>query len=137
MAYATYTDVQYQLGSRYTIPSSATPANPVTQAMVTAWLAGISALVDSALTRAGYGTIPATGTNDLAMLLLPVAREGARMVLEVTRVNDTLPEKERLLYQGFNDFLKRLETGQTYLIDQKPTSVSLTVVMPIVYGSDS
>ncbi len=123
MAYCLVADVQALLpaksGLGITISDTSTP----TTAQVTSFIDQISADVDSVLKAAGYGTIPATGTNDLLLLKLHVSQKAAaETYFAGYGAFDDVPSRVQQWEKSYSDFLTRLQKKTLRLIDQSPAS---------------
>jgi hypothetical protein len=119
--YATVANVQAHLGNLgvpggFSIGAGSTP----TTTTVEGWLDAIAGELDGLLTARGYGTVPVTGTSDLAMLNRYVAQKVAAMVYHAQAVFDVTPEMVKTWEEEYKDFLKRLTDQTQGLIDQAP-----------------
>lgn len=132
MAYASTSDVQTRLGALFTIGASTKPST----SEVSAWLDQISALIDMHLRRAGYGTIPATGTNDALALKMVVADYAARRVIRTAFHANNLPQATLDELSETKALLDAIKNGEAVLIDQLPARNSFKVMYSKVYGSD-
>lgn len=101
-------------GTALTLGVGSTP----TLAQVELWLDQLAAEVDSALTGVGYGTVPATGTNDILLIGRYVAQKGAAMAYHGGYQFDDTPEKVKLWETEWENFLKRIIDKKQRLIDQ-------------------
>lgn len=124
MAYCTTADVQARLGALLTLSASTKP----TTTEVSAFIDQTSATVDGALTGAGYTTVPATGANDLLMLLDKVANKVALQTLYVAFGADNVPETSIEILGGFRDWLKSIMNGDSQLVDQEPLAPGAGVI---------
>jgi hypothetical protein len=128
--YAAVADVQAHLGNLgvpggFTIGSGTTP----TTTTVEGWLDSIAGEIDAILTARGYGTVPATGTSDKAMIKRYLAQKVAAMVYHAQAVFDVTPEMIKTWEEEYKGFLERLTEKKQGLIDQSPrarTGVLLT-----------
>lgn len=124
MAYCTTTDVQARLGALFTFSGSTNPAS----SEIGDFIDQTSATIDSALTAAAYAIIPATGTNDLLMLLDLTANKVALQTLYIAFGADNVPETSKEILGGFRDWLKALANGDAQLIDQEPLGTGAGVM---------
>jgi len=115
MAYATTTEVQAKI-PEFVIGASTKPST----SEVTNFISQIDGRINGVLSAQGYETIPATGSNDLAMLEGLVSHKVAAMVLLIAYPGDTVPDKVKLWTEQFDTFLRDLRKGDTFLIDQQP-----------------
>jgi hypothetical protein len=139
MAYAAYTDVELLISELLNLTLS--EATVPTTTTVDTWCDQLSAVVNSALTRAGYGTIPASGTNDLALLKFWVAGRAAGIIWEQKfgGSSETMPESIRKQWEGFDGFVEGLANASVWLVDQKPTRGSTKVTAAVradAYAAD-
>lgn len=122
MGYCDNTDVDVYIVDTYTDP---------TTAQVDAWCNQLSAHADAILTRKGYGTVPATGSNDLLLLKGMVAQGVAALVGNAIYGTD---DPQTVAWrETWEEFLMELKEGDVSLIDQSPVSTVRTS-MPAVYG---
>lgn len=133
MAYATYSDVQLRLTQWITLGASSTP----TQSQVTTLSDEASAQLDMILRGAGYGTVPATGANDVIALRGYVADYVAYKAWIIAFGTDNVPSTFQAYNDNWNNFLTMLKNGDMELLDQTTGVGQVTVVTPKVYGSDN
>jgi len=118
--YATATDLQIYLnnlgGMAITLGAGSAPT--LTQAE--GFLDQVAAEVNAVLVATGYGTVPASGTNDVLFLRRYVAQKAAAMVYHAGLQFDVTPEKVKRWEQEYDQLLERLITKQQQLIDQRP-----------------
>jgi ABC-type transport system substrate-binding protein len=121
--YAAVADVQATLGNigapgGFTIGSGTTP-NTTT---VEGWLDQVAGEIDAILTARGYGTVPATGTSDMAMIKRYLAQKVAAMVYHSHAVFDVTPEMVKTWETEYSQFCDRLISKAMSLVDQNPRS---------------
>ena len=118
--YATATDLQIYLnnlgGMAITLGQSSAPTLTQTEG----FLDQVAAEVNAVLVATGYGTVPASGTNDVLFLRRYVAQKAAAMVYHAGLQFDVTPEKVKRWEQEYDQLLERLITKQQQLIDQRP-----------------
>lgn len=132
MAYCLTADVQMWIGSWFTLEATSTPTRAQASSLVDMY----SAHLDAALTRAGYGTVPATGTTDLLILKEVVSKQAALRCFEIHYGHDNLPQGVRDSLSGWDDFLSKLADGDIWLAGQAPTRRQLGSIQAKVYGSE-
>lgn len=133
MAYCLVTDVQLWLGHWFTLDGDST----LNSAQVSSLIDQYSAHIDAALKRAGYGTVPATGTTDLLLLKNVVSKQVALRCFEIHFGHDNLPQGVREGLAGWDDFLSGLAAGDVWLVDDAPTRRQIYTVQAKVYGADN
>ena len=134
-SYATGANAQAYInqlgGTSLTLGVASTP----TLTQVELWLDQLAAEVDSILTSVGYGTVPATGTNDVLLIGRYVAQKGAAMAYHGGYQFDDTPEKVKLWETEWTMFLDRLIDKKMRLIDQGIRS-KIGSVKPVRYYED-
>lgn len=120
MAYATTTEVNYRLNgfAGFTVDGSSSPNSTA----VGTFLDEASAMIDSALTKAGYLTVPATGTNDAVLLRKVVADYVAYQTYAIAFAADGIPETFVAMFgdaERFMSIVNQLENGGILLQDQQ------------------
>lgn len=118
-------------GNTITLGVASTP----TAAQVSGWLDALAAEVDSILTSVGYGTVPATGTNDVLLIGRYVAQKGAAMSYHAGYMFDDTPDKVKQWETEWDTFLERLMDKKQRLIDQGIRS-KMGSVKPMRYRED-
>lgn len=119
MAYATVVHVNDRINgfAAFTVDANSSPDDTT----VGRFLDEASAMVDSALSQAGYGTIPATGANDTIMLRKIVADYVAYQTYATAFGHDNIPDTFVAIYgdsMRFIDLLKKIADTDLQLIDQ-------------------
>lgn len=125
MAYATADDVQARLDldSGTGIALSANSVPPLAQ--VEDFVAQVSAEINGVLRAQGYGSVPATGANDLLLLRRYVSEKAAAMTYHAGYGGfGDVPARVARWEEDYADFLLRLRKGQQQLIDQAPSSTA-------------
>ena len=130
MAYATLSDVQALIAGYVEL----TPDSIPTSVQVQAWCNQKSAVADGALKRAGYTTIPATGTTDKLELKDRVAAACALQALYVALGADNVPATAIEMLSGWREWIKDLGNGDVWLTDQTPTRGRIGTIQAVVYG---
>ena len=136
--YADGTDVQALFnslgmeGGGITLGAATTP----TLAQVEDWLDSIAAEVDAVLVGRGYSTVPATGTNDIALIGRYVAQKAACTAYGAGFMYDDLPNKVQGWCDEWKSFITRLEKGALRLIDQTPARGRMGTVLAARYIED-
>lgn len=131
--YAEVSDIQPRLTSKYGLILSV--SSEPTQAQTEAWLDQASAMVNSALTRAGYTSIPATGANDVLAIRVEVVEFVTARVIDSAVASDTIASQWQAAQSHFHQFIEDLAKGQFVLIDQSPSSkASWGVKQAKIYG---
>lgn len=102
---------------------------------VETWLDQLAAEVDGILTGVGYGTVPATGTNDKLMIGRYVAQKGAAMAYHAGYMFDDTPDKVKQWESEWDTFLDRLINKNMRLIDQSIRG-KVGTVKPMRYIED-
>lgn len=118
-----------------TLGAGSTP----TLAQVETWLDGITADVDAILRAKGYGTVPATGTNDVLLIGRYVAMEAAYMAYGAGFHFNDEPAKVTAWHTEYTAFRDRLLDDHYRLIDQAPTVGDVAgpgVVQAFIYTGD-
>ncbi len=134
--YADATDVQALLNSIGGIAAlTLGVASVPTLAQAEAWTDEYAAIVDSHLRGAGYGTVPATGTNDVIVIGHYVAQRAAARAWNAAVPADEPLYKVDLWIKEWNAFLKGLDEKTMRLIDQAPRS-GLHVIYAARYTED-
>ncbi len=138
MAYATYVEV-LDFVDKFGLTIGDVGGEDFTTTVVAGHIATFDAQVNGILTAQGYGTIPATGTNDVAMLQRLVAqRTAALLYMDKMNSGNEFPAIIKLWLQEWDDTLKRLKNGEQSLVDQEPTRADYSpfgVTPPKVYGA--
>ncbi len=133
--YADGDDVQAFLnqlgGTTLTLGAGSTP----TLAQVEGWLDNLAAEVDSVLKSVGYGTLPATGTNDILLIQRFVAQKGACMAYHAGYQFDDLPDKVKSWCEEWDTFIQRIIDKQIGLSDQA-TRTKIGTMQPVRYFGD-
>lgn len=114
-SYAATADVQ-ALIPEFTIGASTKPSTTEITALITQAEGEINGI----LTAQGYSTVPATGSNDVALLEGYVARKVAADVWLTAYQRDDPPYKVKTWREEWRDFIARLRRGDQHLIDQLP-----------------
>jgi hypothetical protein len=102
---------------------------------VETWLDQLAAEIDGILSANGYGTVPATGTNDVLMIGRYVAQKGAAMAYGAGFMFDETPDKIKQWETEWDTFLTRLIEKKIRLVDQSPRS-KMGSVKPMRYIED-
>lgn len=133
--YATVEDVQALLnalgGATLTIGVASVP----TTVQVEGFLDQVSAEIDGILLGQGYGTVPASGTNDVLMIKRHVIQKSAAMVYHAGYHFDDTPEKVSQWEDEYQSFLDRLIDKKIRLVDQSPRG-KVGVVGAVRYVED-
>lgn len=134
-SYADGDDTQAHLnqlgGYTLTLAGGSTP----TLAQVETWLDQLAAEVDSVLTGVGYGTVPATGTNDVLLIGRYVAQKAAAMAYRGGFQFDKVPDKVKQWDDEWTAFLESLMDKKRRLIDQA-IRAKMGSVKPLRYIED-
>lgn len=112
MTYCTYSDVEETAGEEYTGSSQPSKARVVEVCIE------VSLEIDAVLLAAGYTTVPATGTNDLALLKQYARFGSAAAAWHEGHVTDDEYPRVEFWEKSYRDFLPRLRRGEQGLIDQ-------------------
>lgn len=113
--YADLDDVRAYLQD-FTIATSSNPS----ESEVTDFITQVEGEINGVLSAQGYASVPATGTNDVALLQGYVARYVAALAWVVAYDRDDAPTKVKMWRDAYRDFLARLRRGEQHLIDQVP-----------------
>jgi hypothetical protein len=137
--YADSTHVQAHmsaLGSGYafTISTSSVP----TLAQVEGFLDQVAAEINGILAANGYGTIPATGANDILLIRRYVSIKAAALTYHAgfTVEDQYMPGKVKRWEADYDAFITRLTARQQRLIDQSPRA-KFGVIQVQRYRSDA
>ncbi len=114
-SYADVADVQ-ALIPEFTIGSTSEPSTSQVEDFITQHEGEINGV----LTAQGYDSIPATGSNDVALLEGYVSRKVAALVWVTAFLDDDPPWKIKDWVTSYREFLNRLRQGQQHLVDQLP-----------------
>lgn len=132
-SYCVLADVQTRIGVLFTIGGASSP----TTTEVNEFITQKSAKINAAMRRARYGTIPATGADDLLELKDVVANAVALQSLFIHYpTSRAVPEGAVTRLSGFREFIKNLGNGDVWLSDQSPTRSGLHVAFTQVYSDD-
>lgn len=104
-------------------------ASVPTTSQVEGFLDQVAAEVDGILAGQGYGTIPASGTNDVLMLRRYIAQKVAAMVWMAGFMSDDLPGKVQRWLDEYDAFIARMLDKTQRLIDQTPRGKMGVVLM--------
>lgn len=134
--YAAVADVQALIssasGSGLTIGSGSTP----TTTQVEGFLDQIAAEIDSLLRAKGYGTIPATGTNDKLLLRRYTALGAAVLTWRSAFGGYDDTERIKAWADEYKAFIERLSKNDARLIDQAPLGKVGVVLVSRYTGED-
>jgi hypothetical protein len=120
--YATAADLQIYLNNLGGMVITLGTGSAPTTAQAEGFLDQVAAEINAVLTATGYGTVPASGANDLLFLRRYVAQKAAAMVYHAGMQFDVTPEKVKRWEQEYDQLLERLISKQQQLIDQRPRS---------------
>lgn len=110
------TDNVQALIPEFTITSSSKPN--LTE--VGEFITQVEGEINGILTAQGYESVPATGTNDVAMLQGYTSRKVAALTWLAAYPTTEPPWKVKDWAEYYRDFLKRLRDGTQQLVDQLP-----------------
>ena len=133
--YATGADAQAFLNSLGGATITLGAATIPTLAQVEGWLDSLAAQVDALLRANGYGTVPATGTNDKLFIGRFVAQKGAGVAYGAAFPYDDEPDRVKRWHDEWDDLLNGLKDKSYRLIDQAPRS-RIGNVKPMRYIED-
>lgn len=114
-SYVDTDDVQ-ALIPEFTISASSEPSTT----QVTEFITQTEGEINGVLTAQGYESVPATGSNDVAMLAGYVAGKVAARTWLAAYLDDDPPWKVKEWTTSYREFLNRLRQGQQHLVDQLP-----------------
>ncbi len=89
------------------------------------FIQGLESQVDGVLRGQDYPTVPATGTNDIAMIREMVRKKAAAQVYVTLNQPIRSPDWVRTYDIDFADWLKSLRKGELRLVDQDPQGEDL------------
>jgi hypothetical protein len=116
-SYASVSDVQALITTdEFTISVSSEPSTT----KVDEFIAQAEGEVNGVLTAQGYSSVPAGGSNDVAMLKGYIAPKVAATVWLVAFLDDDPPYRVKEWLNAYREFLNRLRQGQQHLVDQLP-----------------
>lgn len=124
-AYADHLDVEGLINVSYTQPTSGE---------VDAWCVRYSNTANAALKKAGYTTVPATGSNDIFMLQNAVTQGVGALVWGIAFVNNDPPHVQAWR-EYWASFIEDLARGNLFLEDQSP-NFGFQVMTPKEVGVD-
>ncbi len=134
--YATVADVQALItsasGSGLTIGATSTP----TTTQVEGFLDQTAAEIDSFLRAKGYGTIPASGTNDKLLLKKYTALGAAVLTWRTAFGGYDDTSRVKAWAEEYAAFLDRLAKNDQRLIDQAPLGKVGVVLVSRYTGED-
>ena len=114
-SYAVVADVQ-ALIPEFTIGAATEPSTSQVEDFITQHEGEINGI----LTAQGYDSVPATGSNDVALLAGYVSRKVAALTWVTAFLDDDPPWKVKDWTESYRNFLNRLRQGQQHLVDQLP-----------------
>ncbi len=136
--YAAVADVQALLGTKGTSGSGITigATSTPTTTQVEGFLDQIAADIDSQLRAKGYGTVPASGTNDKLLLKRYTALGAAVMTWRAGYGGHEDTERIKAWADEYKAFIERLSKNDARLIDQAPLGKVGVVLVSRYTGED-
>lgn len=120
--YATVAHVQAHLNSLGGPGITIGAATKPNTGEVEGFLDQVAAEIDSVLKGRNYGTVPATGTNDVLLIRRYLSIKVASMVWYAGFMADEPPAKVRSWDKEYEAFIARLISGAQRLVDQSQES---------------
>ncbi|MBN2446345.1 MAG: hypothetical protein JXO22_06460 [Phycisphaerae bacterium] len=96
------------------------PPSRLTPEEIEPIITGIEAQVNGVLKAQGYAAVPATGTNDVAMIREQVRKKAATQVYVTLNQPQRSPDWVRTWDIDFSEWMNMLRQGQLRLVDQAP-----------------
>jgi len=93
----------------------------ISESSVDTLIAGVEARINSALKAQGYADVPATGSNDIAMLKEQVLKKVAALAYMAARSPGDLPGWCASWNEEFETWFDALMNGMVVLLDQTPS----------------